>query len=134
MAASWSGWLAALIIVMAATIPLIARQQRGKRAAPDSPPIRLHVTVGLAVAAVSAIHTLLAILNLGAPEVIAAGDIPLAIGALAFLVLLAHTGLGLQLRNPKLRHRRQIRRQHWLTASILVVAVTLHAWFLFTAT
>jgi hypothetical protein len=131
--ASLTGWLAAAIILAAGAIPLVARLLRGKRAAPDAPPIRAHVMVGLAVAALSGAHTLAAILDLGSPEVVAAGDLALALGAAGFLVLLAHTGLGLQLRNPKLRRRQSIRRQHWLTASLLLAAVAAHAWLLLTA-
>ena len=46
-AATWTGWLAALAIVVAATIPLATRFRLGKRGAPGSPPIRAHVLLGL---------------------------------------------------------------------------------------
>lgn len=131
--ASISGWLTAAIILIAGAIPLAVRIKRKKRAAPTSRPIRLHVTLGLSVAAFSGIHTLASLLDLGSSDVVAAGDLALALGAAAFLVLLAHTGLGFQLRNPKLRNRRAIRRQHWITATLLVVAVAAHAWLLATA-
>ena len=48
-------------------------------------------------------------------------------GAVAFLVLVAHGGLGLQLRKEKLRDRPQKRRAHLVTAICIVVAVAVHA-------
>lgn len=131
--AALSGWLALALIPAAALVPLLARLRRGKRAAPTSPPIRGHVVVGLAVAAVSFAHILLAVVELGSPSAIGAGELALGAGAAAFVVLLAHTGLGLQLRDPKLRHRKEKRGQHWITATLITVAVAAHAYALATA-
>lgn len=131
--AAWSGWLAFALIPLAAVVPLIARLKRGKRATPTSAPIRGHVVVGLIVAGVSFLHILLAVVDLGSPSAVGAGDLALGAGALAFVVLLAHTGLGLQLRNPKLRHRKEKRGQHWITATLIAITVSAHAYALFTA-
>jgi hypothetical protein len=131
--AVWSGWIAAALVPLAASIPLIVRLRRGKRAPPTSTPTRWHVIVGMVVAAVAFFHTLTAVLALGSPSAIGAGELALGSGALAFLVLLAHTGLGLQLRKPKLRRRAEIRRQHWITATLIVIAIAIHAWLLLTA-
>ena len=56
--AIWTGWLAAAAIVCAALVPLIQRIRVGKRGAPGSAPIRMHVTVGLATAALAFAHTM----------------------------------------------------------------------------
>ena len=123
----WSGWLAAALILGAGVVPIVQRLREGKRAAPTSGSTQLHVKVGLGVALVTFVHTLLAVLALGSPSAVAVGDLALAAGGLAFLVLMAHTGLGLQLRQPKLRQRSDKRRSHTLTAITIVVAVAAHA-------
>ncbi len=87
----------------------------------------------MVVAAAAFSHTLTAVLALGSPSAIGAGDWALASGAAAFLVLLAHTGLGLQLRKPKLRRRGDIRRQHWTTATLIVTAIVVHVGLLLNA-
>jgi hypothetical protein len=92
------------------------------------------VVIGMTVAAAAFFHTLAAVLALGSPSAIGAGDLALLSGAIAFVVLLAHTGLGLQLRKPKLRRRAEIRRQHWTTATLIVLAVGAHVALLLTAT
>ena len=109
------------------------RLRQGKRAAPTSVPTRWHVVVGMIVAGAAFLHTLTAVFALGSPSAIGAGDLALASGAAAFLVLLAHTGLGLQLRKPKLRRRADIRRQHWATATLIVVAISVHVGMLLSA-
>ncbi len=124
--AVWSGWLASLAIVIAAAIPLGTRLRLGKRGAPTSPPIRTHVVLGLATSAMAFIHTLLAIPALGSPAATGAGMASLGSAGLAFFLLVAHAGLGLQLRNEKLRTRAQTRRSHAMTAVAIVVAVSIH--------
>ncbi len=131
--AAYSGWLAAALVPLAALIPLLVRMRRGKRAAPGEPPVRLHVVIGLVVAGTSFVHTLLAVLALGSPQAIAAGEVALGMGALAFVVLLSHTGLGLQLRQKKLRRRSDKRRQHVITAILITIAIGLHAGLLLTS-
>jgi hypothetical protein len=131
--AFWSGWVAAALILVAAVVPVGYRLKAGKRAVPTSPTIRSHVVVGLVVAGVSFLHTLVSVLALGSPSAVAVGDLALAFGGLAFLALVAHTGLGLQLRDPKLRHRADKRRSHVITALVITAAVAAHAALLLTA-
>jgi len=121
------------LVPLAALVPLLVRLRRGKRAAPSEPSIRLHVVVGLVVAGASFLRTLLAVLALGSPQAIAAGELALGMGALAFLIILSHTGLGLQLRQPKLRRRGDKRRQHVVTATLITLTIGLHAGLLMTA-
>ena len=48
-------------------------------------------------------------------------------GALAFLLLVAHMGVGLRLRNPKLRDRARVRRTHLGLATSITIVVAAHA-------
>src|SRR6476619_7059155 len=98
-----SGWLAAIAIVLAALVPIAQRVRAGKRGAPGSPPIRIHVVVGLTTAALAFAHTMAVIPALGSPAAIGGGVLALLFGVVAFFLLVAHAGLGLQLRNPKLK-------------------------------
>ncbi len=131
--ATYTGWIAAALVPLAAVIPLWIRLRQGKRALPSSPSTQWHVIVGMMVAAVAFAHTLTAVLALGSASAVAAGDLALLAGAIAFVVLLAHTGLGLQLRKPKLRRRAEIRRQHWTTATLIVLAIAAHVVLLVSA-
>ena len=124
--AAWTGWAAAALVVIAALAPLYARLRAGKRAAPDAPPMRLHVVLGLATGFAAFLHTVVVVPALGQPEVIAGGMLALAPGGVAFFVLVAHTGLGLQLREPKLKKRADKRRAHVTTATIIAIAVAMH--------
>lgn len=124
--AFWSGWLATLAIVIAAAVPLGTRLRAGRRAAPGSPPIRLHVVLGLVTSALAFLHTILVIPALGSPAAIGSGVIAIAPAGLAFFLLVAHAGLGLQLRNEKLRTRAKTRRSHAMTAVAIAVAVGIH--------
>jgi hypothetical protein len=131
--AYWSGWVAVALILAAGVVPLLQRLREGRRAAPTSPSTRFHVVVGLTVAFVTFLHTLVAVLALGSPSAVAVGDLALAAGGLGFLVLTAHTGLGLQLRQPKLKQRGDKRRSHVLTAITITLAVAAHAVLLLNA-
>jgi hypothetical protein len=122
-----SGWLGVALIVLAATLPLWQRLRHRRRAAPDAPPTQRHVLVGMAAAAVVFAHTLLSVLALGSEDAIVGGTLAIAAGAVAFLVLIAHTGIGLQLRDPRLRLRPAKRRSHVITAITLSVAAAIHA-------
>lgn len=124
--AVWSGWLATLAIVIAASIPLVTRLRLGKRAPPSSTPIRTHVLLGLVTSALAFIHTLLVIPALGSPAATGGGMIAIAPAGLAFVLLVAHAGLGLQLRHEKLKTRAKTRRSHAMTAVAIAVAVTIH--------
>jgi cytochrome b561 len=124
--AIWSGWLATAAIVFAGLVPIVQRVRGGKRAAPGSPPIRLHVTIGLATAALAFLHTMAVLPALGSPAAIAGGIFAMLPAGAAFFLLVAHAGLGLQLRDPKLRDRARKRRMHTTTAVLIAVTVTLH--------
>jgi cytochrome b561 len=125
--AAWSGWLAAVAIVLAASVPLGQRVRAGKRAPPGSPPIRLHVMIGLVVSMLAFGHTLLVIPALGSPAATGGGVVALVPGVAAFFLLVAHAGLGLQLRNEKLKDRAAKRRAHTITAISIAIAVAIHA-------
>lgn len=131
---AWTGWAAAAVIAAAALLPLYTRLSSKRRAAPDSKPTRIHVFVGIAAAAFALVHTLAALPALGGAVAIEAGNLPLAAGAVAFFVIVAHVGVGLQLRDVKLRDRVKKRRLHLVTASIIVVVVSVHAALLYLAT
>lgn len=121
-----SGWLAATLIVLAAMIPLLYRARMQKRASPESPPIRLHVVLGLSTSLMTFLHTGLVLPELGSEAAVGGGTLAFGAGALAFLVMVAHGGLGLGLRNPKLRDRAKRRRRHATTAVLLATLVVLH--------
>ena len=125
--AVWTGWLALLLILATGTVPLVMRLRLGKRAAPDQKPMRVHVVIGLTTGVVAFLHTLLVVPVLGAPGAIGGGMLALGAGGLAFFILVAHTGLGFQLRRPKLRDRVEKRRAHLTTAILIVAVVATHA-------
>lgn len=124
--ALWSGWIAAIAIILAGSIPLATRVRLGKRGAPTSKPIRMHVVLGLATTAFAFVHTILVIPALGSPAATGAGPLAIAPAGLAFFLLVAHAGLGLQLKDDKLKTRAKTRRSHAMTAVAILVAVTIH--------
>ncbi len=124
--ASWSGWLAALFIVVAASVPVLYRLREGKRAALGTPPLRAHVLLGLATSIATFVHTGLVLPELGSEAAVGAGGYAFAAGAVAFLVMIAHGGLGLGLRDPKRKDRARQRRRHATTAAILAAIVIAH--------
>jgi hypothetical protein len=126
----WTGWLAAIAIVLAAMVPFVHRMRTGKRGAPGSPPIRLHVALGMTTSALAFLHTLLMLPALGSPAAIGGGVFALLAGGAAFFLLVAHAGLGLQLRDPRLRDRNRKRRMHTTTATLIAIAVGAHAFLL----
>lgn len=121
-----TGWLATLAIVLAALVPLVHRARQGKRAAPRSPSVRLHVTIGFATSALAFGHTFAALPSLGSPAATGGGMAALLPAGSAFFLLVAHAGLGLQLRDPRLKERARKRRAHTMTALSIAVAVTVH--------
>lgn len=124
--AFWSGWLATLAIVVAVAVPIVQRIRAGKRAAPGSGPIRLHVILGMTTAALAFAHTIAVLPALGSPAAIGGGVFALLPGGVAFFILVAHSGIGLQLRKPKLRDRAQKRTTHTITATLIAAAVVAH--------
>jgi hypothetical protein len=128
--APYSGWLALVVILAAGMVPLAVRVYLKRRAAVETAPVRLHTAVGITAAAVAGLHTLLALPALGDPAAIEAGSLAFVIGSLGFLVVVAHVGIGLQLKVPALKDRLRKRRLHVLTASTLVALTVTHAWLL----
>lgn len=125
--ADWTGWIAAAAMGTAAVVPLAQRVLHRRRADLGSGSVRLHVAVGMTAAGAGFLHPLTALFSLGSPEAIGGGVLGLAFGGVAFVVLLAHTGLGLKLRDPKLRHRPRSRRTHLYTALTIIGCVAAHA-------
>ncbi len=121
-----SGWLATVAIALAALVPIVQRVRTGKRAAPGSRPIRLHVLIGLTTSALAFAHTLTVLPALGSPAAIAGGVGAMLPAGAAFFLLVAHAGLGLQLRQPRLKDRARKRRSHTMTALLISLAVGLH--------
>lgn len=124
--AFYSGWLTVVVIVLAATMPALARLREGKRSAPLAPPMVAHANLGLAAAGCACVHTLMAVTALGSPGAIAGGMLALLPAGAAVFVLMAHVGIGLQLRRPRLRDRADKRRIHQGTALAIVVLVAAH--------
>jgi hypothetical protein len=122
-----SGWVALVAIFLAGAIPIVARLRAGKRAAPGSPPIHAHVVAGVVTSLLAGAHTFMVMPELGSPRAIAGGMLALGFGALAFFVLFAHVGLGLQLRKEKLKDRAKKRRMHLATALTIAIAAAIHA-------
>ncbi len=121
-----SGWLAASLIASAGLIPIARRLQTGQRASREAPPMRVHVALGLATGTVALGHTLTILSSLGSPAAVGGGNAALAPGALAFFLLFAHVGVGLQLRAPKLRDRVKKRRMHGAFAGAIVALAVAH--------
>lgn len=126
MMAVWTGWFAVAAIVLAVLVPIAQRLRAGQRGAPGSKPIRIHVYVGMATAALAFTHTLSIIPSLGSPAAISGGVAAMMAAGAAFFLLVAHAGLGLQLREPKLKDRKKKRRMHTTTAVLIALAVTVH--------
>jgi hypothetical protein len=122
-----SGWFAAGLLAVAFSIPAGHWLLRRKRAPFDSRPVTTHIAIGMGAAGAGFLHPLVALLALGSPGAVGGGDLGLAFGGFAFMMLLAHTGLGLALRDPKLKKRANARRAHLTTASIILASVGAHA-------
>lgn len=120
------GWVAAGCILLAGLVPLVYRWRAKRRAVPGSQPISIHVAIGLGVAAIALVHTLAVLGALGSEGAIDAGAAAFAPGAAGFFLLFAHVGVGLRLREPKLRDRPSKRRTHVITASLIVIATIVH--------
>lgn len=125
--AEWTGWVAAALMAAAVLLQLWHRLARGKRAALGSATVSTHVMLGLGAAGVGFLHPLTALVSLGSPGAVGGGALALALGGLAFVLLLAHSGLGLKLRDPALKKRSAVRARHVLTAVCLLAAATAHA-------
>lgn len=124
--ATLTGWFALAFIALAALVPLTYRIRAKRRAAPGSTAIRAHVALGAATSIAAFVHTVSMLGDLGAPGAVSGGALSFAPGALAFFVLMAHSGVGLQLRRHDLRDRPKKRRFHGITAVTIALAVTVH--------
>lgn len=122
-----SGWVTFALVFLAGAVPLGYRLRQGQRAAPTSSPISFHVLLGLGVVLAALVHSLAGVLSLGSPRAIGASDLAIWAGVAAVLVLMAHVGVGLQLRNPKLRTRPALRKRHLATALTIAVCAVVHA-------
>ena len=131
--AQWSGWLTVALIVSAAVVPLGHRLRAGKRAAPDAAATRGHVALGIAAALLAFGHTLSSLMSLGSERATEGGNLAIFPGCAAFLIVIAHVGLGLQLRDVRLRNRARKRRSHLGTAIAIVIAGAVHVGALVTA-
>ena len=131
--AQWSGWITVALIVSAAVVPIGHRLRFGKRAAPDAPAIRGHVALGVSAALFAFGHTLSALMSLGSERATAGGNLAIVPGCAAFLIVVAHVGLGLQLRDVRLRDRARKRRMHLATAIAIAIAIGVHVGVLVTA-
>jgi hypothetical protein len=125
--AFWSGWIAAVAIALAALVPIGQRLRTGKRGSPGSPAIKLHVLLGFLTSMLAFTHTMMVLPALGEPAATGGGMAAILPGVVAFFLLVAHAGLGLQLRNEKLKNRASKRRAHLATAISIAIAVTIHA-------
>lgn len=123
----YSGWIAAIAILTAALVPVIQRLKNGKRARIDSAATRGHVLLGFATVSFAFLHTFLMLPSLGTSSAVEGGMAALAPGGLAFFLLAAHGGLGLQLRREKLRDRASKRRTHLGTGLAIMALVAAHA-------
>ena len=130
---SATGWVADALVACAATVPLGYRILNRRRAAPDSKPIGIHATIGIATAAAAGGHTLAILPSLGSPAAVGGGMLAILPATLAFFLLFAHVGVGMQLRNVKLRDRLKKRRLHLFLASAIAITATAHVVFLLRA-
>ena len=125
--ARWTGWIATTAILIAALVPVVQRLREGRRAPLGSPGVSAHVMAGFVVAALAFLHTVTVIPALGSSAAIGGGMPALVSAGLAFFLLVAHAGLGLQLRDPKLKARLRKRRMHVTTATLIAITVATHA-------
>lgn len=125
--ANITGWLAVAAFIAAALVPIVTRLRLSRRADVGDPSVKRHVLIGMVALIVGSVHPLTALFQLGSPEAIGGGVLGLALGGVAFVILLSHSGLGLKLRDPKLRGRPKSRRAHVITASLLSASALAHA-------
>ena len=128
-----TGWATITLIAAAGLVPLVARIRAQRRLPPESAPTRAHVLLGMGVCIVCFLHTGVALPNVGAPGAAAGGMLAMIPASLGFALLIAHAGLGLALRKPKLKDRIQKRRMHAVTATVIFLAACMHITAIVTA-
>ena len=121
-----TGWTSIALIVCAAGVPLVTRIILGKRPPPESKPTRTHVLLGMAVSIICFLHTGVVLPMVGAPGAAAGGMLAMIPACIGFGLLVAHAGLGLQLRRPKLGGRARKRRMHTVTAILIFISASIH--------
>ncbi len=121
-----SGWATITLISAAGLVPLVARISARKRLPTESAATRTHVLLGLGVCVVCFLHTGVTLPNVGAPGAAAGGMLAMIPACLGFALLIAHAGLGLSLRRPKLKDRITKRRMHAVTATVIFLAACTH--------
>lgn len=124
--AAWTGWIALGVVLLAGAIPLGHRLVLSRRPALGSPPLRVHVVLGLAAVVLGLAHATCILPALGDPAVVGGGPWALLPGAVAAFLLVAHGGIGLRLRDPRLRKRPATRRNHAIVAATIVLAAAAH--------
>jgi hypothetical protein len=124
--AAWSGWIAAVLVVAAALVPLSHRVFLGRRAAPGSRFMGGHVVIGMSASIVALLHTFALLPALGSPAAIRGGMSALGPGAAGFFLLVAHVGVGLRLRGKVRGDRARLRRRHVALAIAIGVAISAH--------
>src|SRR6185312_8479290 len=122
----WTCWIGVVVLVMTAAVPLGERIRLGRRALPLSQSMRIHAAFGLTTTAAAVAHAMSVLPALGSPAAVGGGMAALAPGAVAFFLLFAHVGVGLQLRSPKLRERAAKRRLHVILASGIATMIMVH--------
>lgn len=124
--ATITGFIAAATIVVTTSLPLGHLVRTRRRAAPRSTAIGVHAALGAASMGTAFLHTLMVMPSLGSSAALEGGMVALVPAAVAFFVLVAHAGIGLQLRREKLRDRAKKRRTHVATATIIALMVLAH--------
>jgi hypothetical protein len=124
--ATWTGWIASALLLLAAATPIGHRWIVGRRAAPGSRTLGWHTGLGLIAALAALGHATSILPALGDPSVVRGGTAALLPGVLAVFLLVAHVGVGLRLRHPRLRDRARLRKTHVLVAATIACAVSAH--------
>ncbi len=124
--ATSTGWIASALLVLAAAAPIGHRWIHGRRATPGSRTQAWHVVLGLTAALAALAHATSILPALGDASVVRGGTVALLPGVLAVFLLVAHVGLGLRLRQPRLRDRARLRRAHLIVAATIACAVSAH--------
>ena len=84
------------------------------------------MVLGLTATSMALLHTFAAVAALGSPAAIRGGMTALVPATAAFFLLFAHIGVGLRLRNARLRARVKVRRWHVILAMTIAATVAAH--------
>lgn len=122
----WTGWVAFAVIVVAAAIPTLHHLFLARRASPLSRTLQWHAGVGALAGVFVFVHAGTAMGALGDPSVVRAGNLAIFPALLAAFLVVAHVGVGLRLRSPRLRARVRLRRTHAAFATTILAAALAH--------